>query len=65
MELTPEERAAIKRRMAEFADKMAKPGPWNNPADINEWAVLYEERDALGKQLGDPPVNPGPGERRP
>ena len=53
MELTPEERAAIKARMAELADKMAKLDHRNKPANINEWAALYEERDAVDKKLGD------------
>jgi hypothetical protein len=53
--LTPAEREAIQRRMADLTARMRKLDHLHNLANIPEWAALYEERDALEKQLGDDP----------
>jgi hypothetical protein len=51
--VTPEERAAIERRVAELRSCMKALDHLRIHANIPEWAALYEECDALEKQLGD------------
>lgn len=50
---TPEEREALKRRMAEFKACMDVLNPTINPENMSQWVELYNERDAIDKQLGD------------
>jgi hypothetical protein len=51
--LTPEERAAIERRLSDLRSRMEKLDHLRIGANISEWAALYEECEALEKQFGD------------
>jgi hypothetical protein len=50
--MTPEERESIELRMAELKARMDALDHLHNPANVPEWAALYEEREALEKQFG-------------
>jgi len=51
--LTPEERESRERRIAELTARMEKLDHLRIPKNIAEWAELYEQREALDKQLTD------------
>jgi len=54
MDLTPEQRDALKRRMAELKVRMDELRPDLDDAGIvEEWTELYTERQAIEDQLGD------------
>jgi len=53
MSVTPEERAATEQRIADLTARMHELDHLRNPANISPWAALYEEREALEKQLSD------------
>ena len=51
--MTPEERTAIERRVADLKSRMEQLDHLRIDANISEWAALYEECERLEKQFGD------------
>ncbi len=51
--LSPEERAATERRLAEVVARMAEMQPMLSSTIAPEWVDLYRERASLERQLKD------------
>ena len=51
--MTPEERDALKRRMAELKVRMDELRNRLTPQKVPEWIKLFNERQAIEDQLGD------------
>lgn len=52
--LTSDERDAIEQKMADLTARMVALDHLNTTENIPAWAALYDEREALDRQLTEP-----------